>query len=107
MKKHVNDLLVFGKPYISKKEINEMISTLKSGWIGTGPKTKIFESEFADYVGSSNAIGLNSCTAGLHLALDVLDVKENDEDITTPMTYASTDNVIEHQNAKPVFVDIN
>ena len=76
MKKQDNKFLVFGKPYISKKEINEMISTLKSGWIGTGPKTKLFEDQFSKYVGSKHAIALNSCTAGLHIALDLLNLQE-------------------------------
>ena len=107
MKKHVNDFLVFGKPYISKEEITEMISTLKSGWIGTGPKTKLFEDQFSKYVGSKHAIALNSCTAGLHIALDLLNLQEGDEVITTPMTFASTVNVIEHHNVKPIFVDID
>lgn len=107
MKKQDIDFLVFGKPSISKNEITEMISTLESGWIGTGPKTKMFEDQFSQYVGSKNAIALNSCTAGLHIALDLLKLKEGDEVITTPMTFASTVNVIEHHNAKPIFVDID
>ncbi len=107
MKKDNNDFLVFGKPQISRKEIDEIIDTLESSWIGTGPKTMSFEKEFSKYVGAKNAIGLNSCTAGLHIALDLLDLKEGDEIITTPMTFASTVNVIEHHNAKPVFVDID
>jgi len=105
--KDKKEFIVFGKPHIAKDEINEMIDTLESGWIGTGPKTKLFERSFAEYVGAKYAIGLNSCTAGLHLALDTLDISEGDEIITTPMTFAATANVIEHRNAKPIFVDVS
>ena len=98
--------LVFGAPLIGDNEINEINDTLRKGWLGTGPKTKQFEQEFAKYTGSKYAIGLNSCTAGLHLALDVLGIKKGDEVITSPMTFASTANVIEHVGAKPVFSDI-
>lgn len=83
-----------------------MTDTLRSGWLGTGPKTHQFESEFAKYVNTNHAIGLNSCTAALHLALDVIGTKPGDEVITTPMTFASTANVVEHMGAKPVFVDV-
>ncbi len=98
--------LTFGKPDIQDPEINEVIDTLKSGWLGTGPKTKLFERKFAQYVNAKFAIALNSCTAGLHLALDVLEIGSGDEVITTPMTFPATINVIEHVGAKPVFVDI-
>ena len=77
--KDKKEFIVFGKPHIAKDEINEMIDTLESGWIGTGPKTKLFERSFAEYVGAKYAIGLNSCTAGLHLALDTLDIGQGDE----------------------------
>ncbi|KKP59960.1 MAG: Glutamine-scyllo-inositol transaminase [Candidatus Gottesmanbacteria bacterium GW2011_GWA1_34_13] len=101
------NFLVFGKPKITNKEINEVVKTLKSGWLGTGPKTKIFEDNFKKFIGCKYAVALNSCTAGLHLALDVLGIKEGDEVITTPLTFASTANVIVHHQAKPVFVDID
>ncbi len=101
------NFLVFGKPKITVQEIKEVISTIKSGWLGTGPKTKQFEEEFRKYIGARYAIALNSCTAGLHLALDVLGVHENDEVITTPLTFPSTANVIVHHRAKPVFADID
>lgn len=101
------EFLVFGKPKISSKEINEVVKTLKSGWIGTGPKTKIFEQKFKDYIGCNNAVALNSCTAGLHLALDVIGIKPDDIVITTPLTFASTANVIIHHKAIPFFVDVD
>lgn len=98
--------LPFSPPYISNEEIDEVINTLSSDWITTGPKTKRFESEFAAFLGAESALALNSCTAGLHLALVVLGIGSGDEVITTPMTFCSTVNVIEHVGAKPVFVDV-
>jgi len=98
--------LVFGKPSITEREITEVVSTIKSGWLGTGPKTRQFEKNFRTYIGAQYAIALNSCTAGLHLALDVLGIRDGDEVITTPLTFSSTANVIVHHHAKPVFADI-
>ena len=66
-----SSFLAFGTPLIGDQEIQELTKTLKSGWLGTGPKTNLFENNFAKYTKSKYAIGLNSCTAGLHLALDV------------------------------------
>ena len=60
--------IVFGKPQIEREEINEVIDSLKTSWLGTGPKVKKFESEFAKYKKIGNAVALNSCTAGLHLS---------------------------------------
>jgi len=99
--------LVFGKPVVGKKEIKEVVATLKSGWWGTGPKTEKFENEFKKYIGAQNALGVNSATAGLHLAVKSLDLKPDDEVITTPLTFCSTVNVIIHSNAKPIFADID
>jgi dTDP-4-amino-4,6-dideoxygalactose transaminase len=98
--------LVFGAPLIEEEEIAEVVDTLRSGWLGTGPKTKLFEQRFAAYVNAQHAVALNSCTAGLHLALDTLGVGPGDEVITTAMTFAATANVICHVGATPVFVDI-
>lgn len=102
-----DSFLTFGKPFIGKEEIGEVVDTLKSGWWGTGPKTELFEENFRKYVGSKYSLAVNSCTAGLHLALKALDIGEGDEVITTPLTFCSTVNVIEHVGAKPVFADIN
>lgn len=99
--------LVFGQPDIGEAEIEEVVDTLRSGWLGTGPKTKRFEAEFANYVGAKHAIGVNSCTAGLHLSLLALGIGQGDEVITTPMTFASTVNVILHAGARPVLVDVD
>jgi dTDP-4-amino-4,6-dideoxygalactose transaminase len=100
------NFLVFGKPAIGSEEIDEVVKTLKSGWIGTGLKTKRFEGDFKKYIGGKYAVAVNSCTAALHLTLLVAGVGMGDEVITSPMTFASTANVIEHVGAKPVFVDI-
>ncbi|CAB3290128.1 UDP-4-amino-4, 6-dideoxy-N-acetyl-beta-L-altrosamine transaminase [Methanocaldococcus lauensis] len=94
-------------PYIGEEEIKEVIDTLKSDWIAMGPKTLKFEELFREYIGSKFAISVSSCTAGLHLSLVALNIKDGDEVITTPYTFAATGNVIVHQRAKPVFVDID
>ncbi len=99
--------LAFGVPCLGEEEIEEVVNTLRSGWIGTGPKTQQFEQEFAAYVGCKHAVAVNSCTAGLHLSLLTIDVGPGDEVITTPLTFAATANVIEHCDARPIFVDID
>src|SRR5258708_1395216 len=98
--------LVFGSPKITQVEIDEVVDCLKSGWIGTGPRETKFEGMVRDYIGIRYALALNSCTAGLHLALLSLGVGLGDVVITTPMTFGATANVIEHVGAKPVFADI-
>ncbi len=94
------------KPLIGKEEEEEVIDTLRSGLIGTGPKTERLEREFADYLGRKHAIGTNSCTAGLHLGLLSLGIGRGDEVVTTPMTFVATVNSIIYVGAKPVFVDV-
>ena len=101
------DFLVFGAPLISEDEIEEVVATLRSGWIGTGPRVKKFEGQFASYVGARHAVALNSCTAGLHLSLIVSDIGPGDEVITSPLTWCATANVILHVGARPVFVDVD
>ncbi|HEV8342735.1 MAG TPA: DegT/DnrJ/EryC1/StrS aminotransferase family protein [Candidatus Binatia bacterium] len=96
----------FHRPWLGEEEEKEILDTLRSGWLTTGAKTHQLEKLFAEYVGCKHAIGLNSCTAGLHLALAALGIGPGDEVITTPMTFAATANVIVHQGAKPVFVDV-
>ena len=83
-----------------------MLEVLRSGWITTGPRTKQFEKTLAAYVGSTHAVGVNSCTAALELALEAAGVGAGDEVITSPITFASTANVIVHRGARPVFVDV-
>lgn len=99
--------IVFGSPYIGQEEITEMIKTLKSGWIGTGPKVAKFERAISRYTGAKFSLALNSCTAGLHLSLLVCGVGPGDEVITTPLTFCATVNTIIHSGAKPVFVDVD
>lgn len=98
--------ITFSPPLIGKEEIEEVVDTLKSGWITTGPKVKQFEEEFARYIGCKHAVVLNSCTAGLFLALLVSGIKKGDEVITSPYTYAATANVIIQAGARPVFADV-
>jgi dTDP-4-amino-4,6-dideoxygalactose transaminase len=100
------DFLPFSTPTIEDDEINEVIDSLKSGWITTGPKVKRFEDAFRAYVGAPYAVPLSSATAGLHLTLLALKLREGDEVITTPMTFASTVSMIVLCGAKPVLVDI-
>lgn len=99
--------LGFAAPKFTDAEIAEVVDTLKSGWLTTGPKTAKFEAMFRDYIGSRHALALNSCTAGLHLSLVVTGIGPGDEVITSPMTFAATANSIIHAGAKPVFVDID
>jgi dTDP-4-amino-4,6-dideoxygalactose transaminase len=101
-----SEFLSFSPPCISTEECDEVLDTMASQWISTGPKTRQFEEEFMSLIGSEDALALNSCTAGLHVALMVLDVKPGDQVITTPMTFCSSVNVIEHVGARPVLVDV-
>ena len=80
----------FYKPSIGPEEIAEVVDTLKSGWLTTGPKTKQFEREFAAYVGQKHAVALNSCTAALHLALEAIGLKAGQGVIVPTMTFAAT-----------------
>lgn len=98
--------LPFSPPSITEQEIDAVVDTLRSSWITTGPRTRQFEQEFAAYVGAAGALALNSCTAGLHVALATLGIGPGDEVITTPMTFCSSVNVIEHVGATPILADI-
>lgn len=99
--------IIFGSPYIGKEEMAEMVKTLKSGWIGTGPKAAKFEKLVSCYVGAKYGLALNSCTAGMHLSLLVSGIGPGDEVITTPLTFCATVNTIIHCGATPVFVDVD
>jgi dTDP-4-amino-4,6-dideoxygalactose transaminase len=103
----LENFLPFSQPSIEEEEISEVIDALRSGWITTGPKVKLFEKEFAKYIGCKHAIAVNSCTAALHLALEAIGIREGDEIITSPMTFAATGEVIRYFNARPVFIDID
>lgn len=98
--------LPFHQPLIDEGDERAVLDVLRSGWITTGPRTKQFEKTLAAYVGSTHAVGVNSCTAALSLALEAAGVGPGDEVITSPITFASTANVIVHRGAKPVFVDV-
>src|SRR5207248_239608 len=98
--------LSFSPPLIGEEEIAEVVDTLRSDWITTGPKVAQFEAEFAARVSAPAAVAVNSCTAALHTALAVSEIGPGDEVITTPLTWAATVNVIEHVRARPVLVDV-
>jgi dTDP-4-amino-4,6-dideoxygalactose transaminase len=102
-----SEFLPFSIPTIEDDEINEVVDSLKSGWITTGPKVKRFEEAFKSYVGAPYAVPLSSATAGLHLAVLSLGLTPTDEVITTPMTFAATVSMIVRGGAKPVLADID
>ena len=102
-----DEFLVYGNPAIEEAEIAEVVDSLRSGWIGTGPKVALFEQEFKNYVGAEYAVAVSSCTAALHLSMIVSGIGQGDEVITTPMTFCATANAILHTGAEPVFVDID
>jgi dTDP-4-amino-4,6-dideoxygalactose transaminase len=99
-------LIPFHIPTIGDDEINEVIATLRSGWLTSGGRVARFEEEFRQYVGARHALAVNSCTAGLHLALAGLRIGPGDEVITTPLTFCATVNVIMQVGAVPVLADI-
>ena len=99
--------LPFHFPEIGEEEIAEVVDTLRSGWLTTGPKTKRFEEDFAQFIGSGvEAMAVNSATAGLHLALEAAGVGKDDEVITTTFTFTATAAVVRYLRANPVFVDV-
>ena len=95
----------FYKPSIGTEEIDEVVATLKSGWLTTGPKTKQFEREFADYLKHKHAIAVNSCTAALHLALEAIGLKAGQGVIVPTMTFAATAEVVRYFGARPILAD--
>lgn len=98
--------LPYNRPAVGEEEIAEVVETLRSGWLTTGPRTARFEQEFATYTGAQHVLAVNSATAALHLALDAAAVGPGDEVITTPLTFAACANVIVQQGATPVLADI-
>src|SRR5262245_14362242 len=99
-------LLPFHRPWIDDRDIEEVVDTLRSGWLTMGPKTLQFEDRFARYIGVRHAVAVSSCTAGLHLALDAIGLKEGDEVITSVYTFTSTAAVMLHLGVRPVLVDV-
>lgn len=99
------NFLVFGNPMIEQPEIDEVVGSLKSGWLGTGPKAHRFEEMFKEYKGTKFAMALNSCTAALHLSMLAIGIKQGEEVIVPTMTFAATANAVIHAGAIPVFAD--
>lgn len=95
----------FFRPSIGELEIQAVVECLRSGWLTTGPRTKEFESRFAEYVGAKHAVAVNSCTAALHLALEALGLQRGESVIVPTMTFAATAEVVRYFDAVPVFVD--
>lgn len=102
-----DSFIPFHRPSIGEAEIEEVSAALRSGWITSGPRTAQFEREFAAYTGARHALAVNSCTAGLHLALAALDIGPGDEVITTPLTFCATVNTILQAGATPVLADVD
>ena len=98
--------LPYHQPLVDADDERAVVETLRSGWLTTGPRTKGFEKDLAAYTGAPYCVAVNSCTAALHLALEAAGVGAGDEVITSPITFASTANVIVHRGARPVFVDV-
>jgi len=99
--------LPFAVPHITQAEIDEVVDTLRTGWLTTGHKTKRFEREFAEYVGAPHALAVNSATAAMHLALDAIGLQPDDEVIVPVYTFTATSEVVVYFRARPVFVDVD
>lgn len=99
--------LPFGAPMIGEEEIEEVVATLRSGWIGTGPKCWRFEGQIGEFVGAPHVVTASSCTAALHLALLAAGIGPGDEVIVPALTFAASANVVEHVGATPRFVDVD
>ena len=97
----------FAPPDLGGDEIAEVVATLESGWLSTGPRVRQFEDAFAGYVGAPHAVAVNSCTAALHLSLLACGIGPGDEVVTTPLTFCATTNVVIHTGATPVLADID
>ena len=102
-----DNFLVFGAPAIEDDEIQEVVASMKTGWLGTGPKTAKFEEDFRRYKKAQYAVAVNSCTAALHLSMLAAGLEPGDEVITTPMTFCATVNAIIHAGAMPVLADVD
>ena len=106
---HDQKFIVFGAPAIGEEEIEEVVATMKSSWLGTGPKTAAFEAAFAEYKGleKEHAAAVNSCTAAIHLSLLAANLEPGSEVITTPLTFCATANAIIHAGFTPVLADVD
>lgn len=97
----------FALPDLGDEEINEVVDSLRSGWVTTGPKVQRFEKEFAEFVGAKIALSVNSATSGLHLALDAIGIERGDKVIVPVTTFTATAEVVRYFDAHPVFCDID
>jgi dTDP-4-amino-4,6-dideoxygalactose transaminase len=102
----MDNFISFHRPSIGEEEISEVVDTLRSGWLTTGPRVALFEREFSEYVDAPQAIAVNSATAALHIALASLKIGAGQEVITSPMTFCATVHAILHVGATPVLADI-
>ena len=100
------EFLPYGKHWLDEKEINEVVDSLKSDWITTGPKMKQFEDQFKKYIGSKYAIAVNSGTAALHISTSSIDINPGDEVITTPLTFVASANCVVYRGGTPILADI-
>ena len=101
-----DEFLPYGTQWLDEKEINEVIDSLKSNWITTGPKMKLFEDNFKQYIGSKYAVAVNSGTAALHVSTSSIDINPGDEVITTPLTFVASANCVVYRGGTPIFADI-
>lgn len=102
----LEEYLIFGKPAIGKKEIDAVVEVMKSGWLGTGPKVKVFEENMSNFLCCKQFVATNSCTSALHLSLIINNIGRGDKVIVPSLTFCATANVVEHVGATPVFADI-
>src|ERR1700678_2193257 len=100
-----DEFLVFGRPVIGEEEIAEVVDSLRSGWVGTGPKVERFEGMLSEYLGVGHCRCLSSCSAALMLSMNVLGIGAGDEVLVPAMTFVASANAVEHVGAKPVLVD--
>ena len=101
------DYLLFHRPFISEEEIDEMVDTLRSGWLSMGPKTIRFEEEFNKYIGSTKSVAVSSWTAAGHLTLEAFGIEKGDEVIVPTMTFPATAEIVCYFGATPVIVDVD
>src|ERR1041385_1264025 len=102
-----SSFLPYCQPLIGDAEIEEVVDSIRSGWVTTGPKVKKFEQAFAEEVGCKHAVAMNSCTAALHVALAALGIGPGDEVIVPTLTFCATANVVVHLGARAVIVDVD